>query len=127
MPTLASDWLKYANSAFSLVTRAGEGEEVIMADIDLDHLEAVRSQIPIGFQKRSDLYQVCESTRVNTSYKLDTKKVAETFSVEELGNKTAFCRCWQSKKFPLCDGAHGKHNQACGDNLGPVIITKPSQ
>ena len=41
-----------------------------------------------------------------------------------IGKKTVFCRCWESKKFPLCDGAHGKHNQRCGDNLGPIIITK---
>ena len=102
-----------------------------MADIDLEHLEAVRNQIPIGFQRRNDLYHISDAGagagRVNTSYKLESKKVAETFSIEDLGNKTVFCRCWQSKKFPLCDGAHGKHNQKCGDNLGPVIITKLSQ
>ena len=102
-----------------------------MADIDLEHLEAVRNQIPIGFQRRNDLYHISDAGagagRVNISYKLESKKVAETFSIEDLGNKTVFCRCWQSKKFPLCDGAHGKHNQKCGDNLGPVIITKLSQ
>lgn len=108
---------------------AGEEEEIVYADIDLEFLEGVRNQIPIGFQKRKDLYSVVDKEtdnpeRVNTSYKLESKKVAETFDVEELGNKTVFCRCWKSKKFPLCDGAHGKHNKACGDNLGPVIITK---
>jgi len=112
-----------------VISKAGHEEEIIMADIDLEHLEAVRNQIPIGFQRRNDLYQISDdgAGRVNTSYKLESKKVAETFSIEDLGNKTVFCRCWQSKKFPLCDGAHGKHNQKCGDNLGPVIITKPSQ
>merc|ERR1712079_830517 len=82
--------------------------------------------IPISVQRRNDLYKVVndpeKSDRVNTKYKLDSKKVAETFSVDELGAKTAFCRCWKSSKFPLCDGAHGKHNQACGDNLGLVMF-----
>jgi len=112
-----------------VIASTEEAEDIVMAEIDLEFLETVRKQIPIGFQKRDDLYKVVsapdESKRVNTSYKLDSKKVAETFSVDELGNRTAFCRCWQSAKFPLCDGAHGKHNQSCGDNLGPVIVTKP--
>jgi len=113
-----------------VISKAGEKEEIIFADIDLEFLEGVRNQIPIGFQKRNDLYQVVdkletdESKRVNSSYKLDSKKVAETFHVDDLGDKTVFCRCWKSAKFPLCDGAHGKHNKACGDNLGPVIVTK---
>jgi len=113
-----------------VLAKAGEAEDIIMADIDLETLQTVRKQIPIGFQKREDLYKVVnrldseDSQRVNKSYKLDSKKVAETFAIEELGKRTAFCRCWQSAKFPLCDGAHGKHNQACGDNLGPVIVTK---
>ena len=91
---------------------------------------------------------------MNSSYRLDEKKVVDTIKVEDLGAKTVLCRCWQSKKFPLCDGrflifldlirscfqfvrsdklkimltsfsgAHGKHNQKCGDNLGPVVLTK---
>ena len=113
-----------------VLAKAGEAEDIVMADIDLETLQTVRKQIPIGFQKREDLYKVVDqldsedSQRVNKSYKLESKKVADTFDMEDLGNKTAFCRCWKSSKFPLCDGAHGKHNQACGDNLGPVIITK---
>jgi len=116
-----------------VLAKATEKEEIIFADIDLEFLEGVRKQIPIGFQKRNDLYQVLdkegtdESKRVNTAYKLDSKKVAESFSVDELGDRTVFCRCWQSEKFPYCDGAHGKHNKACGDNLGPVIVTKPKE
>lgn len=116
-----------------VIAKANEKEDIIFADIDLEFLEGVRNQIPIGFQKRNDLYEVCdkegveESKRVNTAYMLDSKKVAETFNIEDLGDKTVFCRCWKSKKFPLCDGAHGKHNKACGDNLGPVIVTKTKQ
>ena len=31
-----------------VVGKAGDGEEIVLADIDLEHLEAVRAQIPIG-------------------------------------------------------------------------------
>jgi len=103
-------------------------EDIVMADIDLEYLDTVRAQVPVTVQRRNDMYNISDnpaaSQRVNTSYKLDSNKVAETFDVEELGKKTVFCRCWKSSKFPLCDGSHGKHNKACGDNLGPVIITK---
>jgi CDGSH-type Zn-finger protein len=34
-----------------------------------------------------------------------------------------FCRCWKSKTFPLCDNSHLEHNDACGDNTAPVVIT----
>ena len=40
----------------------------------------------------------------------------------EPGKKGVFCRCWQSGTFPLCDGAHVKHNKATGDNVGPLIV-----
>eukprot|EP00745_Piridium_sociabile_P042627 TRINITY_DN86272_c0_g1_i1.p1 TRINITY_DN86272_c0_g1~~TRINITY_DN86272_c0_g1_i1.p1 ORF type:complete len:135 (-),score=8.03 TRINITY_DN86272_c0_g1_i1:169-573(-) len=36
--------------------------------------------------------------------------------------KVAICRCWTSKKFPLCDGNH-KKLQAAGDKVGPFIAT----
>ena len=38
------------------------------------------------------------------------------------GDKVALCRCWQSKKFPYCDGCHRAYNQANSDALGPVIV-----
>ena len=40
--------------------KASAEEEIIYADIDLDHLTAIRNQIPISFQQRSDLYAVRE-------------------------------------------------------------------
>lgn len=36
----------------------------------------------------------------------------------------AYCRCWRSGTFPLCDGAHMKHNESCGDNVGPLLVKK---
>ena len=38
--------------------------------------------------------------------------------------QVVYCRCWRSAKFPLCDGAHVKHNEATGDNVGPLIVSK---
>ncbi|MER2599490.1 MAG: CDGSH iron-sulfur domain-containing protein [Caldilineales bacterium] len=39
------------------------------------------------------------------------------------GKTAAFCRCWQSAKFPHCDGTHKQINAETGDNVGPVIVT----
>ena len=41
----------------------------------------------------------------------------------EPNEKIALCRCWQSKKFPYCDGSHRAWNQEHNDQLGPAIIT----
>jgi CDGSH-type Zn-finger protein len=38
------------------------------------------------------------------------------------GETVALCRCWQSKKFPFCDGSHNKLNQDTKDNIGPIIV-----
>ena len=40
----------------------------------------------------------------------------------EAGKRVALCRCWQSKKFPYCDGAHRAYNEEHGTALGPVIV-----
>jgi len=41
-----------------IIAQAGEHEETILADIDLDYVDEVRQQIPVQQQKRSDLYSV---------------------------------------------------------------------
>jgi omega-amidase len=41
-----------------VVSKAGHGEEIVYADIDLDYMTQVRQQIPIGLQRRGDLYAV---------------------------------------------------------------------
>lgn len=106
---------------------------VVYAEVDLESVAAVRTMVPTSTQRRADIYTLVdkerfeENNRVNTTYQLDSAKVVDTVEAASLGPRTAFCRCWKSKKFPLCDGAHGKHNQACGDNLGPVIVTQAGQ
>ncbi|XP_016431729.1 CDGSH iron-sulfur domain-containing protein 1 isoform X1 [Sinocyclocheilus rhinocerous] len=68
--------------------------------------------------------QSSPESRVNMSINKDSSKVVHSFDMEDIGNKAVYCRCWRSKKFPYCDGAHTKHNEETGDNVGPLIIKK---
>jgi Iron-binding zinc finger CDGSH type len=52
---------------------------------------------------------------------LDSPKVATADEIEK--GKKVYCRCWLSGTFPLCDGTHAKHNDALGDNVGPLIVS----
>ena len=36
--------------------------------------------------------------RINSKQKLSEPKVADTVDIEDLGNKTVYCRCWRSNK-----------------------------
>jgi len=65
-----------------------------------------------------------DKPKVNLNIKKDDPKVVDTVDIEDLGDKKVFCRCWRSKKFPYCDGAHNAHNEETGDNVGPLIIKK---
>uniref|UniRef100_A0AC35U6R9 ZnF_CDGSH domain-containing protein n=1 Tax=Rhabditophanes sp. KR3021 TaxID=114890 RepID=A0AC35U6R9_9BILA len=61
---------------------------------------------------------------INPDIRKDCRKVVDTFDIEDIGEKLVLCRCWKSKKFPICDGAHGPHNRECNDNTGPVVIKR---
>ncbi|RWS03765.1 CDGSH iron-sulfur domain-containing protein 1-like isoform X1 [Dinothrombium tinctorium] len=61
---------------------------------------------------------------VNRTVQKDNPKVVHTFDIEDLDKKAVYCRCWRSKKFPYCDGSHNSHNEATGDNVGPLIIQR---
>ncbi|KAL9237249.1 hypothetical protein vseg_011823 [Gypsophila vaccaria] len=65
-----------------------------------------------------------EST-INPEIRKTEDKVVDSVVVTELSkNITAYCRCWRSGTFPLCDGGHMKHNKATGDNVGPLLLKK---
>ncbi|XP_026872862.1 CDGSH iron-sulfur domain-containing protein 1 isoform X2 [Electrophorus electricus] len=66
----------------------------------------------------------CSKGKVNLEQSKDTAKVVHSFDMEDIGKKAVYCRCWRSKKFPYCDGAHTKHNEETGDNVGPLIIKR---
>jgi len=43
-----------------LLCMAGEGEEIIYADVDLDYLEEYRAQLPTTKLMRPDVYRLAE-------------------------------------------------------------------
>ncbi|XP_075512485.1 CDGSH iron-sulfur domain-containing protein NEET-like [Primulina tabacum] len=60
---------------------------------------------------------------VNPDIRKTEDKVVDSVLVTNLSKPvTAYCRCWRSKTFPLCDGTHLKHNKASGDNVGPLLL-----
>mmetsp|Transcript_35133 Transcript_35133/g.59139 ORF Transcript_35133/g.59139 Transcript_35133/m.59139 type:complete len:138 (-) Transcript_35133:264-677(-) len=69
-------------------------------------------------------------SRNNTSIKLTEAKVVDARTVGALTESLkdvetlAFCRCWKSSTFPMCNGAHVKHNKETGDNVGPLLVKK---
>uniref|UniRef100_UPI00398E9C05 CDGSH iron-sulfur domain-containing protein 1 isoform X2 n=1 Tax=Pristiophorus japonicus TaxID=55135 RepID=UPI00398E9C05 len=67
--------------------------------------------------------RIKRNSRVNQAINKDIAKVVHSFDIEDLGDKTIFCRCWRSGRFPYCDGAHEKYNAETRDNVGPLIIT----
>ncbi|XP_047329711.1 CDGSH iron-sulfur domain-containing protein NEET-like [Impatiens glandulifera] len=64
-------------------------------------------------------------SNVNLSVRKEEAQVTDTVLVADLAKpNTAYCRCWRSKTFPLCDGSHVKHNKETGDNVGPLLLKK---
>ncbi|KAG0553675.1 hypothetical protein M758_12G030200 [Ceratodon purpureus] len=62
---------------------------------------------------------------INPSIRKESDKVVDTVQVAELSKPlVAYCRCWRSETFPLCNGAHVKHNKETGDNVGPLLLKK---
>jgi len=63
---------------------------------------------------------------VNLEVDKTNQKVVHTCSISDVedAGKIVYCRCWRSKKFPLCDGSHVQHNKLTGDNVGPLIVGK---
>uniref|UniRef100_H3A632 CDGSH iron-sulfur domain-containing protein 2 n=1 Tax=Latimeria chalumnae TaxID=7897 RepID=H3A632_LATCH len=77
---------------------------------------AIRPFLPKKKQQKDSL--------INLKIQKENPKVVNEINIEDLHLTKAYCRCWRSKTFPVCDGSHNKHNELTGDNIGPLIIKK---
>eukprot|EP00245_Coleochaete_scutata_P006537 TRINITY_DN21005_c0_g1_i1.p1 TRINITY_DN21005_c0_g1~~TRINITY_DN21005_c0_g1_i1.p1 ORF type:complete len:108 (-),score=21.31 TRINITY_DN21005_c0_g1_i1:446-769(-) len=66
-----------------------------------------------------------EEAPINPGIDKENPKVVHTADVStQTTAQAVYCRCWRSKKFPLCDGSHVAFNKATGDNVGPLLVKK---
>ncbi|XP_057952181.1 CDGSH iron-sulfur domain-containing protein NEET [Malania oleifera] len=78
-----------------------------------------------GAARRRRAVGVVRAEGINPEIRKSEEKVVDSVIVSELSKPlTAYCRCWRSRTFPLCDGSHVKHNKATGDNVGPLLLKK---
>jgi CDGSH-type Zn-finger protein len=82
----------------------------------------------LAFCPAANQFTICGkrkiNKRVNNKIRMDEPKVVDMIDMEDISEKSAFCRCWKSKNWPYCDGSHGEHNKEIGDNLGPVVVSR---
>ncbi|KAL8141479.1 hypothetical protein V2J09_014511 [Rumex salicifolius] len=77
------------------------------------------------FSSSSKRTMTVRAQSINPEVRKNEEKVVDSVVVSELAKPTtAYCRCWRSGTFPLCDGGHMKHNKATGDNVGPLLLKK---
>jgi len=73
----------------------------------------------VKYDMKEDAVEYLSRVDVNLRNYHDYHHVIETFP--EVGEKKVLiCRCWQSKRFPICDYTHRQLYEA-GDSVGPYI------
>lgn len=102
-------------------------------DLSIDPV-SIAIGIGIGFLLANLMMSLVQpkAVLVNPAIEKDNPKVSTSCTVKDIEDlvnnskkgKVSYCRCWRSTKFPYCDGAHREYNERCGDNTGPLTITK---
>eukprot|EP01095_Lingulamoeba_sp_RSL-Kostka_P016131 TRINITY_DN7753_c0_g2_i2.p1 TRINITY_DN7753_c0_g2~~TRINITY_DN7753_c0_g2_i2.p1 ORF type:complete len:373 (+),score=160.01 TRINITY_DN7753_c0_g2_i2:1149-2267(+) len=64
-----------------------------------------------------------ESNENENNSNILNKEGHEAKIFENISENKAYCRCWQSKNFPFCDGSHHQYNKETNSNVGPVVVT----
>ncbi|KMZ65840.1 CDGSH iron sulfur domain-containing protein 2 [Zostera marina] len=117
--------------ASSIASKAMEGR----ACVSYSPMAVGRSYSQAGISHPSWLtvnkkrnFTVKATGAINPSIRKEEAKVVDAVEVTQLQKPiTAYCRCWKSETFPLCDGTHVKHNKEFGDNVGPLVLKKPKE
>ena len=104
-----------------LVVKAGQAPEQRGLDFKTEISAEEKAKAVAG--PRANNYGVASNMPPDAPVKIvDMVDIEDVKAAVGAKGVVSFCRCFNSKSFPLCDGSHGDHNEACGDNTGPVVL-----
>ena len=63
------------NAWGEVVARAGAGEEVVYAEVDLESVAAVRTMVPTSTQRRADIYTLVDKERFEENNRSATRGI----------------------------------------------------